>query len=97
MFGLPLIPTIDSAKVPNKEGEDRYQILPFIGTPPTVVEVKGHHRHHHEHHHGPKHRMEKASFIERIQFVLTALGPWEGKAVAFVLGTSQLLFLVRSV
>jgi hypothetical protein len=88
MFGFPLIHATDSTKAPSKEGEDRYQILPFIGTPPVVADVKGDHRHNHHHHHkgGPNHRMEQASFFERIHIALSALGPWEGKAVAFVIG-----------
>ncbi|KAL1719285.1 hypothetical protein EV715DRAFT_272873 [Schizophyllum commune] len=41
-----------------------------------------HHHHHHRihfHHHEP-------SFLRRVHFALMTLGPWEGRAVAFVLG-----------
>ena len=38
---------------------------------------KHHHKHHHEHH---------KSFVGRIHSAIKALGPWEGRAVAFVLG-----------
>jgi hypothetical protein len=36
--------------------------------------------------------------MKRLHFAITALGPWEGRAVAFVLGMSQpplLLLYVR--
>ncbi|KAF8685311.1 hypothetical protein AX14_004048 [Amanita brunnescens Koide BX004] len=51
----------------------------------------GHHRPHHPHkhhkhhkHHGCGHR--RAPFLKRLSFALMTLGPWEGRAVAFVLG-----------
>ena len=37
----------------------------------------GHHGHHHRHH---------KSFLKRIHKAIKALGPWEGRAVSFVLG-----------
>lgn len=40
--------------------------------------VHGHHGHHHKHHH--------KTFLNRIHRAIKALGPWEGRAVAFVLG-----------
>jgi len=73
--------------------------VPFIGTPTHFVEGKTqggdnvrivsmpmpeHHRHghgHRFHHHG-----EQPSFLMRVHFALMSLGPWEGRAVAFVLG-----------
>jgi len=41
-----------------------------------------HHKHHHKHHHKNHHK----SFLRRIHSAIKALGPWEGRAVAFVLG-----------
>jgi len=68
-----------------------YHILPFIGTPngPTFIKVeegKNHggviqpSPHHHRCRGGIK------GFMIRLQRSLNALGPWEGKVVAFVLG-----------
>jgi hypothetical protein len=98
VLGLPLIHT-DVAKpnTPTSDGDGMYHILPFVGTPPTVVKVDSSnpvsilphpHPHHHHHHHdgGFRHRMAKSPFMERLHVALTALGPWEGRAVAFVLG-----------
>ncbi|KAG6835024.1 hypothetical protein C0991_004316, partial [Blastosporella zonata] len=76
-------------------------ILPFIGTPNTFVEGKEDEKipnpylaHPHPHHHHGKHmsfrqRLAKAPFVERLHVALMALGPWEGRSVAFVLGTSR--------
>jgi hypothetical protein len=116
-LGMPLIE-------PGKPEDKMYKIMPFIGTPPTFVEVEGmkngqlegktrggdtirilpaggampppqfdgHHHHHHGHHgghhhlaHGQHHR-DGHNFLERLETALLALGPWEGRAVAFVLG-----------
>jgi len=44
-----------------------------------------HHRPQSNHGRFRKH-MESAPFMERLHFALMALGPWEGRAVAFVLG-----------
>jgi len=50
-----------------------------------------HHRHHGKHHHGRMgahgHKvLNEEPFFPRLHFALMALGPWEGRAVAFVLG-----------
>lgn len=62
------------------------------------VRRKHHHNHHHEEtqsmqggpvhhkHHFHGHFHGKGSFMQRILFALMSLGPWEGRAVAFVLG-----------
>lgn len=77
-----------------KGGEHgEYHILPFIGTPngPTFIKVEegkndgggmkpGPHRHRFRCHGAIK------GFLIRLQRSLNALGPWEGKVVAFVLG-----------
>lgn len=47
--------------------------------------IKPHHRHHY--HHGHRfHRWEGNTFTMRVHNALMSLGPWEGRAVAFVLG-----------
>ena len=53
-------------------------------TPPGHIGHGPHHRHHHR----PQHR--PLNFFDRLHFSLMNLGPWEGRAVAFVLG----MFLV---
>ncbi|KAJ3506013.1 hypothetical protein NLJ89_g7108 [Agrocybe chaxingu] len=46
------------------------------------------HHHHHDHRRPGPHgfRFERPSFMARLHFSLMNLGPWEGRAVAFVLG-----------
>ena len=53
------------------------------------------HCHHHPHH--QLYRGESNSFATRLHASLMNLGPWEGRAVAFVLGKSLCLSVVRSV
>ncbi|KAJ6594668.1 hypothetical protein B0H19DRAFT_1247325 [Mycena capillaripes] len=85
--------------VSHKDGKPEANIkhftpVPFIGTPnpnsdklrivtqPQVV-------HHYGHGHGQGHRFHQSgehSFLMRVHFALMSLGPWEGRAVAFVLG-----------
>ena len=43
--------------------------------------------HHHMHHGHFRHMHHRGSFIRRIHRALMSLGPWEGRAIAFVLGT----------
>ncbi|KAG5643312.1 hypothetical protein DXG03_001196 [Asterophora parasitica] len=73
----------------------RVHILPFVGTPNTFVEegkvpspYLAHPRPHHGHHGHSRftQRLRNAPFVERLHVALMALGPWEGRAVAFVLG-----------
>ncbi|KAG9220335.1 hypothetical protein CCMSSC00406_0006600 [Pleurotus cornucopiae] len=66
------------------------RIMPFIGTPPNLMaapgsgEIHPHHRHGHGHHH---HQVgQDATFVTRLHYSLTALSPWEGRVMAFVLG-----------
>ena len=107
LFGLPLTHAMNTAK-PSPPADHEYRILPFVGTPPAIVEAKvdephheqgegehphRHHRHHHKHHRGG--HKGKKPFIKRLHSALTALGPWEGRAVAFVLGKSQTLVSER--
>jgi len=44
------------------------------------------HHGHHRHHHFKGHFHHHQSFFSRVHFALMTLGPWEGRAVAFVLG-----------
>jgi len=120
-LGLPLIeaPKLHLPKeVGGNHNNPVFRILPFIGTPPTFVKVKGQgddgalagvtqggepvhivgpdhdgrhhphphhpHKHHYHKHHGCGHR--RAHFLRRLSSALMTLGPWEGRAVAFVLG-----------
>lgn len=62
----------------NHDGLARILPIHFVGAPATEDEIN-------ERHHRVKHH--NASFMRRINHALTALGPWEGRAVAFVLGT----------
>jgi len=78
-LGMSLIEEHPRPIVSGKENTDGLvRILPihFIGTP-SEIEIK-------EHHYRMKHH--QASFMRRMHHALTALGPWEGRAVAFVLG-----------
>ncbi|KAG6842956.1 hypothetical protein H0H87_008973, partial [Tephrocybe sp. NHM501043] len=98
-LGLPLIvdsPTHVFAPQMHNNQNDRIRILPFVGTPNTFVEAMEntsnvyvahpHPHHHHGKHMGFRHRLANAPFVERLHVALIALGPWEGRAVAFVLG-----------
>ncbi|KAJ7860346.1 hypothetical protein B0H13DRAFT_2355664 [Mycena leptocephala] len=59
-------------------GGERLHILPMSAMP--VAPHRGHH-------HGQGfHHKKQASFLMRVHFALMSLGPWEGRAVAFVLG-----------
>jgi len=59
-------------------GGERLHILPISAMP--VAPHRGHH-------HGQGfHHKKQASFLMRVHFALMSLGPWEGRAVAFVLG-----------
>lgn len=73
-IGLPLPPIKPS-----------FHTLSFLGPHGEVISPNGpnHHPHHHHHHH-------KKSFLRRVHHALMSLGPWEGRTVAFVLGTFNL-------
>ncbi|KAJ7121975.1 hypothetical protein C8R43DRAFT_1032722 [Mycena crocata] len=76
----PFIGTPNAIAVEGKtQGGDRLHIFPVDAFPaPTHAHGHGHgHRFHHQ---------EKHSFLMRVHFALMSLGPWEGRAVAFVLG-----------
>ncbi|KAJ7034045.1 hypothetical protein C8F04DRAFT_1260306 [Mycena alexandri] len=63
----------DKLRIPN--GDNLFHILPY--QPPTHGHGHGRFRHHTKNEH---------SFLMRVHFALMSLGPWEGRAVAFVLG-----------
>jgi hypothetical protein len=84
------------ATTAGKVGEGEYRILPFIGTPegPTFIKVEngkeggsmappGRGGFHHQRF---MCRSGIKGFMIRLHRSLNALGPWEGKVVAFVLG-----------
>jgi len=84
-LGMPLI-KVDEVKFVKISG-----IHPTPAHQPPHVH---HHGHHHRHHHRPgshgmrmrhQHLMEQP-FARRLHFALSSLGPWEGRAVAFVIG-----------
>jgi hypothetical protein len=93
-LGLPLIET--SHNLVHTDGDIHGGIVhitpsPFIGTPSNldspemgevhhIVPIHAHHAHHMKHH------RHETSFLGRVHHALMALGPWEGRAVAFVLG-----------
>ncbi|PFH53681.1 hypothetical protein AMATHDRAFT_83634 [Amanita thiersii Skay4041] len=114
-FGMPLIEP--SHREPDHtEGhvfKGTYKILPFIGTEPTFIEVKGQKEsgeleattrggdaavirpfispdnatvHRNGTHRNCWKRIAEAPFLKRLSVALMSLGPWEGRAVAFVLG-----------
>jgi len=87
ILGLPLIeaharPPMDGEKEVHN-GLVRIMPMPFIGTPVDEQGEmqKGPYRHHHH-----QHKHHKGSFMRRIHHALMSLGPWEGRAVAFVIG-----------
>jgi len=73
----------------NTPGGDALHILHVSGGPEP-------HRHHAQHQHRPHHLEHKHAmpgmkhqappFLMRVHYALMSLGPWEGRAVAFVLG-----------
>jgi len=75
-FGLPLVGGAAAAPPSRFIGnvvDGAAVILPI-----DAVHSKGNSRHQHHHH--------RHSFMRRVHRALMALGPWEGRAVAFVLG-----------
>ncbi|KAG6867249.1 hypothetical protein C0993_005246, partial [Termitomyces sp. T159_Od127] len=98
-FGFPLIEEQPSPAIvaPSHAEEGHVRILPFIGTPNLFMDVKQStdnedrklyiaHPHNHKGHHVAfwQHLANKP-FMHRLHVALMALGPWEGRAVAFVL------------
>jgi hypothetical protein len=91
----PLIP------IPRPHDQGEIKILPFIGTPPVPVvtpnDLRPMNRPHRVVDARPAQRMRHRpggchrSFVHRLHRALMVLGPWEGRAVAFVLGMSYAL------
>jgi hypothetical protein len=92
-LGLPPIETAQP-----KPGEHIHggmvRIWPFVGTPSMIAKPVEHKNHsisshakvHHDHVHIHKFHKWGKTFSMRVHNALMALGPWEGRAVAFVLG-----------
>jgi len=83
-------PIPDAAGIYTTKGGDRLRIMampavPMQARPSVPSQAHGPHGHGHGHgrvrFHGARH-----SFLMRVHFALMSLGPWEGRAVAFVLG-----------
>jgi len=81
-LGLPLI---EAPPRPSTDGDKEMHgglirmPMPFgTAVQGDEMQMKGPHHHQFKHH--------KSSFMRRIHHALMALGPWEGRAVAFVIG-----------
>jgi len=79
-IGAPITPSANPSD--EKHSDDiKDGIMPVDGEP--------HHRHRHHHHHHHPHDMghkKAGTFLRRVHRAIMALGRWEGRAVAFVLG-----------
>ncbi|KAF8069895.1 hypothetical protein FPV67DRAFT_1623316 [Lyophyllum atratum] len=83
---------------PTGSDSDRVHILPFVGTMTNTFVEEGRVRPHPDavpnpyiahprpHHGGLQQRLRNSSTLQRVHVALMVLGPWEGRAVAFVLG-----------
>ena len=82
-----------SSSVSTEDGEhDGLTVIPFPAHVSEVQDGEGHHPH--PHHHHRIHRFRRPhSFAGRLSSALMTLGPWEGRAVAFVLGESRALIV----
>lgn len=79
-LGLPEIKTSSDNKV---------QIMtpvPSVHSVPTEVRPHGHKHHHHG---NMRHSAHGHTFMQRLTRALMMLGPWEGRAVSFILGKIQ--------
>jgi hypothetical protein len=79
---LPFIGTPPTPFVPESDRIKSYESSPFN---PMIAHPRPHHGHHHGHLRLGQ-RLRNSPFVERLHVALMALGPWEGRAVAFVLG-----------
>ncbi|VDB83238.1 unnamed protein product [Peniophora sp. CBMAI 1063] len=66
-------------------GEHRAEELKAVTVDENGEPPRAHHRHMHHGGHF-RHMHHRGSFIRRIHRALMSLGPWEGRAIAFVLG-----------
>jgi len=74
-----------NGKTPGGDSLHIVHVASFNGV--NVNEPHHHHAHHRPHHlaMGGLHH-ERPAFLTRVHYALMSLGPWEGRAVAFVLG-----------
>ncbi|KIP06995.1 hypothetical protein PHLGIDRAFT_30239 [Phlebiopsis gigantea 11061_1 CR5-6] len=92
MFGLPLIATAPHHHHQHQHEEHAPMPLPFIGLTPIAPEFndvptqQGAKVVHVGHPMGHRRPQFHRSFLHRVHRALMVLGPWEGRAVAFVLG-----------
>ncbi|KAG1761250.1 hypothetical protein EDD22DRAFT_824727 [Suillus occidentalis] len=91
MFAQPVTPIVASSSSEKENPGDVKELLPD-GSVLRVYrhhEAESHHHHeagsHHHNHHDMKHK-KAGSFLRRVHRAIMALGLWEGRAVAFVLG-----------
>jgi hypothetical protein len=92
LFGQPVTPSVAASSSEKDNSGDVKELLPdgsvvriyhqLEAEPHHHPHVAGSHRHHH---HDMKHK-KAGSFLRRIHRAIMALGLWEGRAVAFVLG-----------
>lgn len=71
-----------------RNGTVAHQITTINMVPIQLGQTTSHRGHQHSPNHGFKYRVKHHSqaFIDRLTIALMMLGPWEGRAVAFVLG-----------
>lgn len=90
LFAQPVAPSVPTS---SSEGENSGDVKELHGSPLRIYrhhEAEPHHHLHdaglrHHNHHDMKHK-KAGSFLRRVHRAIMALGLWEGRAVAFVLG-----------
>ena len=76
------VPPFESTPLPPVSNDGKMDLMPFSPIPTEYVanaSAQPVHRHSH-------HCLQYASFMERLSHTLMMLGPWEGRAITFVLG-----------
>ncbi|KAG2154409.1 uncharacterized protein EDB93DRAFT_1202712 [Suillus bovinus] len=83
LFGQPATPNIPASSSEKENAGDVKELL----SDGSVVRIYRHHEaeSHHHNHHDMEHK-KAGSFLRRVHRAIMALGLWEGRAVAFVLG-----------
>jgi len=81
---MPFIPTAADEKLTETLPDGT--VVPIFYNEPIGKQHGKHHGDHHHRHGAHTHRKHKGGFLRRIHRAIMALGPWEGRAVAFVLG-----------
>ncbi|KAJ7162332.1 hypothetical protein C8R46DRAFT_1194027 [Mycena filopes] len=79
-IGTP-VPHIEAPHIKGIKGIEKLRIMQAPVPHHAHVHGEGHPRFRHH-----QHAKEEHSFLMRVHFALMSLGPWEGRAVAFVLG-----------